>query len=167
MASIIKVDQIQTAAGGTPTAADLGLNISGTTLQIVSTTYSGYEQTTSGTYSNTGLTLSITPSSTSSKILVLADIQVMSYTSSGSAFDGYGRLYNTTRSVDHIEHYMQGHDYGGSGGISDRATPYNWLDSPNSTATQTYVYQHRAGSGMGFRINNGGASQMIAIEIAG
>jgi len=29
MTSIIKVDQIQTTAGGTPTAADLGLNVSG------------------------------------------------------------------------------------------------------------------------------------------
>ena len=162
---------------GVVTAADLASTldlsgktisgVSGTRLQSVSITYSGYEQTTSGTYSNTGLTLSITPSSTSSKILVLADVQVMAYTSSGSAADGYGRLYNSTRSVDHIEHYLQVHDYGGSGSISDRATPYNWLDSPNSTATQTYVYQHRINSGMGFRINNGGASQMILMEIAG
>lgn len=35
MASILKVDQIQTAAGGTPTAADLGLNTTGTVLQVV------------------------------------------------------------------------------------------------------------------------------------
>jgi len=33
MASIIKVDTIQTAAGGTPTAADLGLNMSQLTQQ--------------------------------------------------------------------------------------------------------------------------------------
>ena len=35
MTSIIKVDQIQTAAGSTPTAADLGVNISGSLLQVV------------------------------------------------------------------------------------------------------------------------------------
>jgi hypothetical protein len=35
MASILKVDTIQTAAGGTPTAADLGLNVSGGVLQVV------------------------------------------------------------------------------------------------------------------------------------
>ena len=33
MTSIIKVDQIQTAAGGTPTAGDLGLNVTGSVLQ--------------------------------------------------------------------------------------------------------------------------------------
>ncbi len=33
MTSIIKVDQIQNAAGETPTAADLGLNVSGSVLQ--------------------------------------------------------------------------------------------------------------------------------------
>ena len=37
MTSIIKVDQIQTAAGGVPTAADLGLNVSGSVLQSVTT----------------------------------------------------------------------------------------------------------------------------------
>jgi hypothetical protein len=36
MTSIIKVDQIQTTAGGTPTAADLGLNVSGTVLAAYS-----------------------------------------------------------------------------------------------------------------------------------
>ena len=35
MTSIIKVDQIQTAAGGVPTAADLGLNVSGSVVQTV------------------------------------------------------------------------------------------------------------------------------------
>ena len=162
---------------GVVTAADLSSTldlsgktvsgISGTILQITSTIYSTYEQTTSSSYSDTGLSLSITPSSTSSKILVLADIQVMAYQNAGSSAEGYGRLYNSTRSVDHIENYLQIHDYGSSGSISDRSTPYNWLDSPNSTATQTYVYQHRISSGTGFRINNGGASQMIAMEIAG
>ena len=34
MSSILKVDTIQTAAGGTPTAADLGLNVSGSVLQL-------------------------------------------------------------------------------------------------------------------------------------
>ena len=33
MTSIIKVDQIQTAAGGVPTAGDLGLNVTGSVLQ--------------------------------------------------------------------------------------------------------------------------------------
>ena len=35
MASIIRVNQIQTTAGAVPTAADLGLNVTGTVLQVV------------------------------------------------------------------------------------------------------------------------------------
>ena len=34
MSSIIKVDTIQTAAGGTPTAGDLGLNVAGSVLAV-------------------------------------------------------------------------------------------------------------------------------------
>jgi len=37
MTSIIKVDQIQNAAGGVPTAGDLGINTTGTVLQVVQT----------------------------------------------------------------------------------------------------------------------------------
>ena len=38
MTSIIKVDQIQTLAGAAPTAADLGINVSGAYQQIVYST---------------------------------------------------------------------------------------------------------------------------------
>ena len=37
MTSTLKVDQIQNVAGGVPTAADLGLNVSGSVLQSVTT----------------------------------------------------------------------------------------------------------------------------------
>ena len=69
MASIIKVDTIQTAAGGTPTAADLGLNTTGSVLQVVQSTLA-----TSVDLSNTSDVLmfsgTITPSSANSKILI-------------------------------------------------------------------------------------------------
>ncbi len=38
MTSIIKVDQIQTLAGTAPTAADLGINVTGSVLQVVQAT---------------------------------------------------------------------------------------------------------------------------------
>ena len=56
MTSILKVDTIQTAAGGTPTAADLGLNVSGSIVQTQHVTpcrrVSGFGE------NNTGVTLS-------------------------------------------------------------------------------------------------------------
>ena len=71
MASIIKVDQIQTAAGGTPTAADLGITGTGKVLQVVQTVKTNTETSSSGSYVDSGLSVTITPSSTSSKILLL------------------------------------------------------------------------------------------------
>jgi hypothetical protein len=63
MTSIIKVDQIQTAAGATPTAADLGINVAGTVLQVKTASINSV-----ATYSNSassseiaGLGITFTP----------------------------------------------------------------------------------------------------------
>ena len=70
MTSIIKVDQIQNAAGGVPTAADLGLNVSGTVLQVVTETSNA---TASGinAFVDGVVTASITPKQANSKILCI------------------------------------------------------------------------------------------------
>ena len=70
MSSIIKVDQIQTAAGGVPTAADLGLNVSGTVLQVVRHSLTSNIATASTSYVPTGHSVSITPKASNSIILV-------------------------------------------------------------------------------------------------
>ena len=49
----------------------------GSVLQVVNTTYSTYSTFSSSTYADTGLTASITPSSSSNKILVLVHITGM------------------------------------------------------------------------------------------
>jgi|SaaInlV_125m_DNA_1040241.scaffolds.fasta_scaffold54706_2 hypothetical protein len=72
MTSIIKVDQIQTAAGGVPTAGDLGLNTTGTVLQVVQT----YNEDSSHIVASStglvasGIQASITPKQAGSLILV-------------------------------------------------------------------------------------------------
>ena len=76
MTSIIKVDQIQNAAGGVPTAADLGLNVSGTVLQIQHAFYNvpaggAYISTTSTTYlALSPLSVTITPKFATSNLLL-------------------------------------------------------------------------------------------------
>ena len=75
MTSILKVDTIQTAAGGTPTAADLGLNVSGSILQVVSVTKADTFSVSGATFTDiTDLSASITPTSTNSKILIVASV---------------------------------------------------------------------------------------------
>lgn len=71
MTSIIKVDQIQTVAGGVPTAADLGLNTTGTVLQVKSVNTQSHQSHSTTTFAQfSGLDISITPTSASSKILI-------------------------------------------------------------------------------------------------
>jgi hypothetical protein len=82
MTSIIKVDTIQTSAGGTPTASSLGIGGVGKIGQVVNTSNAMSTTTITSTSSVaiSGFTATITPSATSSKIFVLA---TYSYTQDG------------------------------------------------------------------------------------
>ena len=71
MTSILKVSTIQNTAGAAPTAADLGLNVTGSVLQVVRTGWSDYTTTSSTSYVNTGKSATITPTSVNSKVLIL------------------------------------------------------------------------------------------------
>lgn len=72
MTSIIKVDTLQTAAGGVPTAADLGINTTGTVLQAVrnGSRYASHVGTTSTSFVASGIYVDITPKKIGSTILV-------------------------------------------------------------------------------------------------
>jgi hypothetical protein len=64
----LKVDTIQTAAGGVPTASDLGINVAGSVVQVVQQTYT---TVISATAVETALwSTSITPKFANSKILI-------------------------------------------------------------------------------------------------
>ena len=72
MTSIIKVDQIQTLAGAAPTAADLGINVTGSVLQVVSyfTATQGSQTMTTSDQIINSITKVITPLGANSKFLV-------------------------------------------------------------------------------------------------
>jgi len=81
MSSIIKVDTIQTAAGGVPTAGDLGLNITGTVLQVVNSNFTNqYSSTVFDTWVDFGLNASVTPVKTNSNWLIMATLHAMHFT---------------------------------------------------------------------------------------
>lgn len=86
MASIIKVDTIQTAAGGTPTAADLG--ITGSVIQVVRGTHATAAESSSSSYADTGLSVDITVKDASSTIygIITAPMQL----TKGSGNDDVG-----------------------------------------------------------------------------
>jgi hypothetical protein len=73
MSSIIKVDQIQLADGSTPTAGDLGLNTTGSVLQVVQGTSNTATSIAANTWV-TAVTVNITLQGTNSKLLLNASV---------------------------------------------------------------------------------------------
>jgi len=162
MSSIIKVDQIQLANGSTPTAGDLGLNITGAVLQIVSQNLTtGYISTTSSTPVSTGHSATITPSSASSKILVIV---------SCSGFNtSAGRSYKLRLERNGTQ--IQGHNLGDSStGTLAMSNSIVHLDSPATTNAVTYeMFYDTDGDGTAYyNYNNAfGGDTITLVEIAG
>ena len=137
----------------------------GSVLQVVNASTTTEVSTTSDTFIDTGLTASITPSSTSSKILVLYTLQQFINASAGvSKF----KLFRA--STELILHGFQGYA-GGSTQMSK--APHQFLDSPSTTSATTYKVQFNSAAGghnvvMQYDDSNGdGFSEITLMEIAG
>jgi len=170
MASIIKVDTIQTAAGGTPTAADLG--ITGSTVQTaISAEMSGtYTNSTLNTYTDTGIEVSITPSSANSKILILVHYLQNARTQTGTSAAQVGTRITRDGSLlykpNDTATWSTYHGLSAHSGDKDlwMLQSYSYLDSPDTTNEITYKLQGRYENGTYQRIYGG---RLIVQEIAG
>ena len=165
MTSIIKVDQIQTVSGTTPTAADLGINVAGTVLQVVSGSSSSQSLNSStNTYTDMGLSLSITPTSSTSKILVITS---QAGNTVGDPDKVSVRLMrNTTELYDCMQQVTNG-----LGTNDHRAITYDisYVDSPSTTSSVTYKPQFKK-EASGGRLDvqkDGNNGHITLIEIAG
>ena len=172
MASIIKVDQIQTASGGTPTAADLGLNTTGNVLQVVQTVNTTEQAVTSTAYTTVNnMSFSITPSSTSSKILILINLNLEVYRNSAAPSNHQMRVYRDGSVIvnKHHDHYA------GVASNSYRSLDADgtvmFLDSPGTTSSVTYsiaVKSNDAADLQTVRVSNNSTTSTITLmEIAG
>jgi hypothetical protein len=160
MASIIKVDTIQTAAGGTPTAADLGITGTGKVLQVVQGSGSSTTYINSTSMTDIGLDVTITPSSSSSKIALFVSASLSQDDSNGSF--AYARLVRGS-STELMEAVVSQDPSTGQG---KNSYSLQWLDSPNTTSATTYKVQGRTDN-----VNSDfrplASSSIIAFEIAG
>ena len=138
----------------------------GSVLQVVSTTYSTQMTTTSGTHADMNLSLSITPSSASNKILILASSAVSVDTGGTDAGGGIIVLRNSTVINGSTTEYIF-YDIN-TGGAADTGFQYHssTLDSPNTTSAITYKCQFAAFYGGTFRVHRNQPSYIIAMEIA-
>ena len=130
-------------ANGTITSADFASGVGGKIGQIVSTTLTSTVSTTSSTPENlTGLVATITPSATSSKILILVGLttshtnqyhRVHFQISGGNAANYKGDAATGNESAMSATHIRAGY--------SLMSNNMNYLDSPSSTSEIPYQVQ--------------------------
>ena len=146
-----------TAATGIKWAAPAG---GGKVLQVVQATYATPTATTSGSYVTSGLTVSITPSATTSKILIM--YQMNNQTQRSGTYSDYQlALYRGGSSII---------DFGNTnfGDVASFVYAMNfdagmYLDSPSTTSSTSYtIYGKRT---VGTLTMNNGTSSIIAMEI--
>lgn len=134
MVSVAKFDQWQSTAGV----------VRGTVLQVVNATYGTQTSSTSSTYADTGLTATITPTSVTSKILVLV-------VQSGVQKNGADTTVplRLLRGSTEIIRFDRVADTSSTASVNIGAAGCTYLDSPSTTSATTYKTQFRTSSGTG------------------
>jgi len=169
MTSKLKTDILETVSGSGTIALTNQLSgmtsasvPSGSVLQVLIVEDSTNMTLSSGTYTDTNLTLSITPSSTSNKILAMWGIQGYSEV----AGCGWGtQLVRDSTNV--FTTSTQYHQYWSSDSNGKRnSSEHKHLDSPNTTSAVTYkvqvsTYQNKT------CVFNEDKTQLVLMEIKG
>ena len=150
-------------------AAIAGTKLSGAgkVLQVVNAFTQTQINSSSGTYADTNLTASITPSSASNKVLILIN-QSMGKGNDNNYFD-MKLLRGATTIGDGL---ASGAAYTGNSDYNYIGTGFScsFLDSPNTTSSTTYKTQFKrlgGGSTVVTCQQDGQASSITLIEIAG
>jgi hypothetical protein len=159
--------QVLTVAGGVPSWATPAGG-GGKVLQVIQDLQTGLVQTTSTSFQATGLSVSITPSSATSKVLVLGSI----YIGKTAGNSGTSIKLRMDRDATTIM------DMGGIAGFTNVSDANEigysaicYLDSPSSTSSITYTIKFASSvSGQTVYVNNYGpadtaVSSIVVMEI--
>jgi hypothetical protein len=142
----------------------------GKVLQVVQATYSTVTEINSGTYTDTGLSATITPSSSSSKVLVLISQPSKTQIRASTQELQYRANYKLLRGATDINVMPLALGITGSGNsafwegyaIANMA----YLDSPATTSATTYKTQGSGGTNSGVVFQNSSSTaSMILLEI--
>jgi len=141
----------------------LPAGVGGKVLQVVQDTLTSQFSTSSSTYADTGLTASITPSSTSNKILILLDM--LTCTVSANANNGIAvRILRDTTEVFTDAWFIYNFD---GTAIQQNSGSFQYTDSPSSTSSLTYKVQLKARTNSASINPNNQIASMTLMEIAG
>jgi hypothetical protein len=124
-----------TEATGIKWAAPAG---GGKVLQVIQATYSTSTGTTSTSYVDSGLSASITPSATSSKIMVIATLPMKGAASVGGDIQGGFQLVRGATAIQAVPYAFS--VYQGASQWKFMQT-LSYLDSPSTTSSTTYKIQ--------------------------
>ena len=143
----------------------------GNILQVVQGRTKTLFTTTSTSYVDIGLSATITPSSTSSKILVISNVAGIFVDATSGSFPSLTLLRDSTNVTGDVAapYLAYPHLYLGSATARAGATAMNYLDSPASTSALTYKIQTfiSGGATVNFQRDSQVYSTMILMEVAG
>jgi len=174
MASTLKINNIDTASGSTitiPTGKVMVGTDGGTfkspdqIIQQVHSAINTQATTTSNTFVDTTLNVTITPKYNNSKILILGAIHLYQDTNNSVA------AMTVKRGSTNLGHsnWGLGYIYQSAGGAMVATLPLNHLDSPATTSATTYTVQFSrasTGTGTAYICINGTPTSLTALEIA-
>ena len=115
--------------------------------QVVNTVNTTEYATTSSTYSDiTGLTLNITPSATTSKVLVLMQMTNRAHNGSGTNANAEVKLLRDSTDLQEMSYFAQLTIGNGNPDSLIHSGSHIYLDSPSTTSQITYKYQGKTNS---------------------
>jgi hypothetical protein len=138
---------------------------SGTVLQVVNNTTNSQTFTGSSTFVDTNLTATITPKSTTSKILVIANQNGLYKTGSNTRIQL--KLFRSTTEILNFENYGLLTSSSADNAIGSSSVTY--LDSPSTTSAVIYKTQFASGGNTAnvYVQASSSSSSMTLMEIAG
>jgi len=145
--------------------SSLPAGVGGKVLQIVQASTTTETIKTNSTFSDTGLTADITPSATSSKVLIFVNCGGVGKASS----DTYAQLKLLRGSTSLVTFEQRG-GYTGDTGINKVGSCSTFYeDSPSTTSATTYKVQLRSGNNSSYAQmgDSASTSSIILMEIAG
>ena len=135
-----------------------------TVLQVVQGTLSTQATTTSSSFVSTGLTATITPQSTTSKILVICSYGAGDSTTTGGSYHTINRGATNLGAGN----FGMGLWYGNTNNPWNFWVSMTYLDSPSTTSATTYTAQFRAnGSQTIYAMSANSMGTITLIEISG